>query len=963
MKFTLTGLALMAALGLLLARQGRPEKSQAPTTARAASTPAIRFAPNAAAIAGASGDTFALSLSADGKRIASVGGAFNPASGFLSVIETQSKKELLSLQLSQQFGSVGLSPDGKFVAYTGRSGDLKVLEVDTGKLLFSKKLGSAAHLAFAPDGLSLATVTEAKTVQIWDIPSGEEQTKFLGATMPLRCVAFSPDGRKLAAGSGVPQKKGDSNGTIFVWNVVTHGLMQKLESDSLAPILSISFSRDGTRIAGASSVRQVRIWDLASAKIVLKVLPEPQVHGLAFSPDGETLAAAAGDGSVRILNTTSGEEVGSLTGLPGACRCVAYTEGGKKLISGGSASSLKLWDIAGKKEIATLQQSERMEDMPVPLAMAANSDGSLIALATEDKGVILREGKTGKVKTILKGHQDAVTCVAFSPDDRTLATGSADKTIKLWDVATGKDREILKGHTNWVYALAFSHDGKTLASGAYDKTVRLWDAKSGKELGTIEAHRGSVRAVAFSPDDKTIATGGSDRFVKLWTIAGRELKIASKSHEGSVRSLAFSSNGKLLASGGEDGKVKFWNAETGEELIAAKKEHEEEVTAVAFVGERTVISGGLDDEIRQWDAVTGEMFGTLPGHTGGVTGLALVSGGGELISAGADRSIKRFHQAAPDPILFKGHTGVVQYVAFSPDGKRFVSCGEWPEGDLTLRVWNVEKGTEILKIDHPGQAPMAMFSPNGKFIVSASEDSNAYLWDADTGKKIRTFRGHGDAVEGVAFNADGTQLLTGGRDTTARLWDTETGREIKKFTGHVEDMIRRVAFHPDGKHALTGGRDGFVRMWELDTAKEVRKFKSSSNWADSLAVTKDGKFLAIGGKIISVHEMSSGKLLSECIGHQFGLTHVAFSDNGKQILSAGYDGTARLWDRVKGKELYRFPGFGEMCWCAAFSPDGKWIVVSGGGGNKDGKWVKGNDHAVRLWKMPDERMLAEFAEQ
>jgi WD40 repeat protein len=213
----------------------------------------------------------------------------------------------------------------------------------------------------------------------------------------------------------------------------------------------------------------------------------------------------------------------------------------------------------------------------------------------------------------------------------------------------------------------------------------------------------------------------------------------------------------------------------------------------------------------------------------------------------------------------------------------------------------------------------------------------------------------------VAFNAVGTQLLTGGQDTTARLWDIETGRELKNFFGHDKDMVRRVAFHPDGKHALSGGRDGFVRMWDLVTAKEVKKFKSSSNWADNLDITKDGKYLAIGGMNISVYEISSGKLLSECIGHPYGLTHVAFSGNGKQIVSTGYEGSTRLWDRATGKELFRFPSFGEVTWCAAFSPDGQWIAVGGGGQNKDGKWSKGVDHAVRLWKMPDERMLAEFA--
>jgi len=319
-------------------------------------------------------------------------------------------------------------------------------------------------------------------------------------------------------------------------------------------------------------------------------------------------------------------------------------------------------------------------------------------------------------------------------------------------------------------------------------------------------------------------------------------------------------------------------------------------------------------------------------------------------------------EEGPSPIrLFVGHTGVVQSALFSPDGKQIVSCGCWPEGDKTLRVWDVQQAREILKIEHPGDAAAAVFSPDGKFIASASYDSNAYLWDATTGKQIRIFKGHKAALNGVAFNADGSRLLTcGGNDKTARVWDTETARELQKFSGHT-DEVRQAVFHPDGKHVLSGGRDGLVRMWTLDTATEVKQFKSTGKWADGVAVTGDGRFVAIAGGTVAIFEIASGKMVSECKGHQFSATGVAFADDGKRILSSGYDGTARLWDRDTGKELYRFRDHKEFLWSAVPSPDGKWVLTGGGGGSAgEGKWTKGNDHTLRLWKMPDEKALAEY---
>jgi WD40 repeat protein len=960
MKGTLVCFAMVFTAGLLISGEDEPKKVN-PDPPKPAPPPlpsigGIRFLPTPIPLAGESGDVNAVAFSPDGKRVANVGGTSNPLEGFVAVLDVETKKELFEVRFPQAGFAVAYSSDGKYLAVSAHNGFVRLLEADTGKQLFALRLGSPARVCFAPDGKMIATVTESRQVQIWDVPSGEERTKLRSATGRLTCIAFSPDGKRVAAGGAesAPQLVGRA----FVWDVGTERVVAKVEVPGVR-IHALAFAPDSAVLATGGSDGQAYQWGVPGGKQKSVFRPKGAVLALAYSPDGRVLATGTAPGAIILLDPASGEETGHLSAHTGPCRALAFGDGGKRLVSGGANRSVKVWDLTQKKEVATLREDKPPPPLPVPLAVAATPDRSVVALATEN-GVILLDGRTGERRGRITGHEDAVTCVAFTADGKTLATGSADKTIKLWEVATAKERFTLKGHSNWVYALAFAPDGKTLVTGSYDKTARFWETATGKELASLEAHSGSVRAVAFSADGKTLVTGGSDRVVKVWDADTRTLKHTLKGHRGSVRAVAVSVDGKVVASGGEDSMVRIWDPVEGKELFALRG-HTDPVAYVAFAAPRTVVSGGTDGTIRTWDAAAGSAQTVLFAHQGGLTGLCALPGRLGLVSVGEDKIVKLWRPDAPGPVrLFTGHTGVVQSTAFSPDGKRFVSCGNWPEGDKTIRVWEVETGTELLKITRSDQTGMALFSPDGKYILSASSSGDVFLLDATTGKELKRFRGHTDWANGLAYSSDGKHFLSSGSDNTVRYWDVETGRELRRFEGHT-DSVRRVAFHPDGKHALSAGRDGRVRMWELATGKEVKQFPASGKWSDCLAVTTDGKYLAVGGNTIRVFEIETRKQVAECVGHAFGLNEVAFSPDGKLLLSASYDGSARLWDRESGTELYRFRGHRDYLWSVAFSPDGKWILTAGGGNADGGKHVKGTDFAIRMWALPDAQTMAEFA--
>ena len=320
---------------------------------------------------------------------------------------------------------------------------------------------------------------------------------------------------------------------------------------------AVSFSPDGQTLASASNDNTVRLWNTATG-ICRQALEGHSgwVKTVAFSPDGQTLASASYDNTVRLWDIATGVCRQALKGHSSGVSAVAFSPDGQTLASASYDKTIRLWDIAtGVCRQALEGHSSRVS------AIAFSPDGQILASASY-KTVWLRDTATGICRQALEEHSSGVSAVAFSPDGQTLASASDDKIIRLWDIATGACRQALEGHSDWVRAIAFSPDGQTLASASYDNTVRFWDTATGVCRQALEGHSGWVNTVAFSPDGQTLASA-SDMTVRLWDIATNTYRQAPKGHSDWVNIVAFSPDSQTLASASDDKTVRLWDMATG----------------------------------------------------------------------------------------------------------------------------------------------------------------------------------------------------------------------------------------------------------------------------------------------------------------------------------------------------------------------------------------------------------------
>jgi len=237
-----------------------------------------------------------------------------------------------------------------------------------------------------------------------------------------------------------------------------------------------------------------------------------EILSVAFSPDGKIMAIGTTEKKVFIWDVSTWQIIATLEGNIDRVMAVAFSPDGKILASGDRGNRIYLWNTTTWKTIDRIKVKEGIE------TLTFNHDGSLLAVAYDDKTAVLWDMKNKTIYKKLEGHKDDTNAIAFSPDGTMVATGSKDHTIIIWDVVSGKPMKTLYGHSSNVLVVAYSSDGKYLASGGADNMVIIWDAKAGTLLNTLMGHSNTVCSLSFIPNTTIVQSGECKIFLGIFFV-------------------------------------------------------------------------------------------------------------------------------------------------------------------------------------------------------------------------------------------------------------------------------------------------------------------------------------------------------------------------------------------------------------------------------------------------------------
>jgi WD40 repeat protein len=350
----------------------------------------------------------------------------------------------------------------------------------------------------------------------------------------------------------------------------------------------------------------------------------------------------------------------------------------------------------------------------------------------------LWDTKTWTAVATLRGHEDEVYSLAFSPDGHWLITGAKDGSVRLWQVPPAKRPPAL-----WVLRepcsnFAISPDGRRLVTSGADYI--LWDLDAGEKLATLTGLRGFQAGCDFSPDGRQLLLGGQNGKIRIWDFERNLLSEFDTGGDEDVTGVRTLGVTNLVAAFNPDGRARIWNFKT-RQLIREFEPSGLGIASANLSRRGDLAIGHADGSVTLWNAESGLVLTNFPAHRRTVVGVAFTPDGRTLATGGEEGMAKLWNLATQREIVtLKGHLKSLHALDISPDGRRLATGSGGAE---SVKLWDIHTHQELITLAGEGSLILALaFSPDGNkimgLIIGLNNELHLHIWRAPSWEEIKT---------------------------------------------------------------------------------------------------------------------------------------------------------------------------------------------------------------------------------
>lgn len=764
----------------------------------------------------------------------------HPGSGQSDIHILDTKNWLFQFKLPLDKAAAGgwvflaFSRDGKRLAVGHGNSGVALWSIDDRKQLWSRqpyenKSCLVREIVFSPDGSRIAIANGGSTgsdteVLLLDAATGDELRRFPTKLGMIGSLAY-PSADKLIAGAAFEQlfcwnpETGDS-----VWDTSTdYNTHATAGLDFYNSVFSLAVAPDQSQLAAGLMDGSVRLFDINTGQqLARRDDHSNSVNQVAFSPDGTLLASASQDASCRIWNSTTLAPIASVPSNHGGLYDVAFVQDGQHLLTGGAFT---VWSL---KEV--LRDSVDADYAWGAQSLAVSADGRLFANYPHNGNVRIHNIDDPQAPIEFKPVTGASEMLFLGQENAPLLAGFSGQMIWTWDITSQQEawRIDFPDVNRAGQCFCVSDDGQRVATshhngGGTDPAIRIWAIPEGKMLHEFTDVKTTAFGVAFSPDRSLLFSvhAGSPTMIYKWNIAdGTREAFGEETGSGPNRKATFSADSKLLAAS-MGTFIHILDPMTGEELVKCQG-HAADVMSMCFLDEgRTLASGAIDNTVRLWDVATGQLKMTFRDHRAMINSVVATPDGETLISASRDRTI-RFRRARRENPL----PSEIRLMKMSPDGKLVATAGF---DDRVLRVWDRVARTLVFETAPMQDRPQSIcFSPDSSRVAIATREDGATIYDTGTGDQVQQLELGTSGADDLAFSPDGRQLVVAQYRQLTR-WDVATGEQVAASAVDNSLHIGDVAVSPDANQIVTGSFEGTLRVWNFETLEASEEFQVASS--------------------------------------------------------------------------------------------------------------------------------------